>query len=229
MFKLTNGVLTFSNGSLHLGAFGSYTIYEVIFDFGTVSSSGNINSITSETVGEKVSDAIDGNGDATGISFTINDEFQGQSDNGGDFPGGNPWGIPTSVARDCFFSNSVTPADITIAGLVEGQAYQIGFASYRSGSGDFSTEFLIDGNSYIVASRGAGAPEDPVEHLFTAPASGNLSIQVKRPDGDTNAAYVNAMRIRWAVPDSKGKSLFKIFGTKSIGNVITGNIIRPIR
>lgn len=188
----TEAVLTL-NAATGVAVVKRYTL----FDFGTVLPLGNANSINTTNVGQKVANAIDTDGSSTGISLSVAEEFDGQSDNTVDFPNGNPWGAENNIARDCVFTNGVGNGSIVLSGLNDSLIYTIELASYRTGSGDQYTDFTINGTTQTVFSKGDTSVGGTTSFDVT-PSSGSITIDVNESDGYT-VGYLNAMRLSWPI------------------------------
>ncbi len=123
------------------------------FDFGSsaagfLTTDSGWNNVTDQRAGQagsKVENAIDTEGNATGLRLEITHSFTGINANGAI----SPLSYPETAQNDSIYVQTGTSA-VRVSGLNPTQTYQFTFFASRAGSGDRTTFYKINGTSVAL-------------------------------------------------------------------------------
>ncbi len=161
------------------------------FDLGdtTYETSGNWNNLTDFSIAGVVSNAVNADGDATGIGLRVTDAFRGNSG-----PGVVDSTLyPEDAQRDSFTVGSDDPGELKLTGLTPGKPYELIFFGSRETTQERRVEYAVGASSVILDNKN-NTSNTVVLHEIVADANGNITISVAR--SDTNYGYLGVLEVR---------------------------------
>jgi len=212
----------------------------LLFDFGETSepTAGNYNNISQAQL--PLFNAIDSNGNGTGISLETAGFNPGSNQSGTQAPSGDAAIFDVQATRDNLFghtSNFNQPAPLPLATLSFGgldssglSTYDFTFFASRLGVGDNrETEYAVSGsNNSTVYLDTANNEQNIITASGIIPtAAGEVTISVSPGPNNTNGSgfyYLGAMQVTSAVIPEPGTCLLL-----SLGSVLLIGIRRPDR
>ncbi len=170
----------------------------ILFDFGRNTldwpTKGNWNNLASDQTtagqgtggtGVRITDAIDDAGVATGVSLEITDDFS-RADNGGVTTNVATLGkYPLSAQRDSFMVERNNGAQIKLAGLTVGQAYDFTFFGSKSSG-------YTDSRAFTVKIGGATETLETLNNV-----SNTVSIKGVAPDDQGSVVIDITTSAQW--------------------------------
>jgi poly(3-hydroxybutyrate) depolymerase len=165
----------------------------VRFDFGTVTSSGNWNNVTTSTTGVKISNAVNTTGTATSLGLNVTAAFDGITVAGSTSSSGV---YPASAIQDSFFVQAAVVGKVKLTGLTVGTSYSLTFfASRLTGGVDRVTQYKV-GTSTVTLDATDNISNVVSLSGLTPAADGTLEVEIKNNVG-TGYGYIGVMEVQW--------------------------------
>ncbi|WOO43260.1 alpha/beta hydrolase-fold protein [Rubellicoccus peritrichatus] len=167
--------------------------FRVVFDLGTTNfvTAGNYNNVTDPGLGVHISDAIDDQGELTGVSLEITNAFVNPNGSGIE----DDVIYPSSVQRDSLFVAGTDDAQVVLGGLDSADTYTIYLFGSRAFGGDKTVEFSLDGGLTWIDLNCSNNVDTVIEFPNQSPdAQGEFVIDVQADDG-SGFGYLGAIEL----------------------------------
>lgn len=166
------------------------------------------NPLPSPAAGTTINDLIDKEGDATGVSISIMERFNGTNTDGSKTTT-TDLDMPAAVSGSSYYGNSfgafggaiVEKSVLLISGLNEDLKYDFCFFGSRSASDNRDTKFIVAGSTTDSSSINTASNSNRVACVngVSPDADGLIRITITAGDNNNNATgfyYLGAMRIK---------------------------------
>jgi hypothetical protein len=186
----TDGVLSTSDDiTVNVNAAPS----SVLFDFGTITTSGNWNNVTTTTVGTKITAAINSTGGTTGIGLNVSAAFDNISGVGSTSPTGV---YPANAMQDSFFVQTPTVGKVKLTGLNPSTSYTLTFFGSRIGGGaNRVTQYKVGTTTRTLDATDNSTAVATMPGMTPA-GDGTIEVEVKN-DAGTGYGYLGVLQLDW--------------------------------
>jgi hypothetical protein len=168
----------------------------VLFDFGTTTTAGNWNNVTTATVGTKITNAVTSTGGSTTIGLDITAPFIGATV-GGSTSGSGAY--PANAMVDSFYQQSWAGNDVIakvkLTGLNPSTTYSLSFFASKLVSGSRAAQYKVGTSTTTLEAL------DNVTTIATIPglvpaADGTMEVEVKNT---VTAGYfhLGVIELKW--------------------------------
>ncbi|MBK1880969.1 PEP-CTERM sorting domain-containing protein [Luteolibacter pohnpeiensis] len=194
-------------------ATGSLNAAVVYIDFGGSDTSGNWNSITDEVSGS-ILDAIDSNGQFTGIYVEVTSRFNASNYTG---TTDSSAGYPSTATGDSFYGNAyqayngqpiIASSTVTFSNLTAGVQYSFTFYASRVGVADNRiTRYTLTGEGdaeYVELNTSNNVTNSVTIYDVVADENGEITLDVGAGTGNDNTTgfyYLGVVEINYVVPE----------------------------
>jgi poly(3-hydroxybutyrate) depolymerase len=178
----SDGVLNQSDDiNVTVNAASGGSTVKVLFDFGATTTSGNWNNVTTATVGNKITNAINSTGGSTSIGLDVTAAFTGATA-GGSTSGSGAY--PANAMVDSFYLQSWAGNDavgkVKLTGLNTSTAYNVTFFASKLAGGTRVAQYKIGATSVTLEALDNVNNTMTIAGVYPA-VDGSIEVEVKSP------------------------------------------------